>query len=198
MQSLSKRDDKRHTYGEYLEWPSDVRYELIEGQAFAMSPGPDLAHQDLVGEIFVQVSVALRGKSCRAFVAPLDVRLPHGDEPDDQVDSVVQPDVIVVCDEKKLDRLGVSGAPDWVVEVLSPATASHDQVRKRRIYERSGVREFWLVHPTDRVLMVYRLAGEEYGKPDTQVLEGQTPVGVLPGVVIHWDEVVDRLPRAEG
>jgi Uma2 family endonuclease len=91
----------------------------------------------------------------------------------------------------------VRGAPDWVVEVISPSTASHDQVRKRRIYERAGVREFWLVHPADRVLFVYRLAGTEFGKPHTQTLEGDTPVGILPGVVIHWDDVAARLPAGD-
>jgi Uma2 family endonuclease len=197
MAGLPRRDGQHHNYGDYLTWSEDVRYELIDGAAFLMSPGPDLAHQDFVGEIFVQVSVALRGKPCRAFVAPLDVILPRADEPDEQIDAVVQPDLMVVCDEHKLTRRGVRGAPDWVVEVISPATASHDQVRKRRLYERAGVREFWLVHPTDRVLTVYKLLGAEYGKPDTQALEGVTPVGVLPGVVVQWDEIVARHPNFE-
>lgn len=170
---------------------------MIDGLAYLMSPGPDLAHQDVVGEIFVQVSVALRGQACRAFVAPLDVRLPRGDESDEDIDNVVQPDILVVCDSSKLDRRGVRGAPDWVVEVVSNSTASHDQVKKRRLYERAGVREFWLVHPMDRVLTVYRLSGAEYGKPDTQALEGETKVGVLPGVVIRWDEIAARLPNVE-
>jgi len=102
-----------------------------------------------------------------------------------------------VCDPAKLDRRGVRGAPDWVLEVLSPATAGHDQVAKRRIYERAGVREYWMVHPADRVLTVYRLANGAYGRPDTQLLEGTTPVGVLPGVVVAWDELAARLPKPE-
>jgi Uma2 family endonuclease len=197
MAGVARRDDELHNYGDYLKWPSEPRYELLDGLAYLMSPGPDLAHQDLVGEIFVQVSVALRGKPCRAFIAPLDVRLPRADEADERIESVVQPDVVVVCDPSKLDRRGVRGAPDWVVEVISASTASHDQVRKRRLYERAGVREFWLVHPMDRVLTVYRLIGTEYGRPDTQALEGETPVGVLPGVVVRWDEVAARLPNVE-
>lgn len=89
------------------------------------------------------------------------------------------------------------GAPDLVVEVLSPSTASHDHVLKRRVYERAGVREYWLVHPTDRMVTIYRLAGAEYGKPDVQELTGETPVGVLPGVSIAWDALVARLPPVE-
>lgn len=88
-------------------------------------------------------------------------------------------------------------APDLVVEVLSPSTASHDHARKRRVYERAGVGEYWLVHPVDRMVTIYRLEGTEYGKPQVQELVGETPVGVLPGVVIAWDALVARLPTVE-
>lgn len=195
---LPLKDDRRHTYANYLTWPENVRYELIDGVAYLMAPpAPDLAHQEIAGEIYRQVANALGGKPCRAFVAPVDVLLPRRDEADDQVDTVVQPDVLVVCDETKLKRRGVRGAPDWVVEVLSPATASHDQVEKRRVYERAGVKEYWLVHPTDRVLTVYRLAGNEYGKPEMQELAGETSVGILADVSIAWDALVERLPKPE-
>jgi Uma2 family endonuclease len=194
---LPLRDRQRHTYGEYLSWPEDARYELIDGEAYLMAPAPDLAHQDVAGGVFSQIYSQLEGKACRAFVAPVDVRLPKLDEADDQIDTVVQPDVLVVCDPSKLDRRGVRGAPDWVLEVLSPSTAGHDQVLKRRIYEQAGVREFWLVHPMDRVLTIYRLDGVEYGKPDVQELKGSTEIRVLPGVVVAWDALAERLPKPE-
>jgi len=170
------------------------RYELIDGNAYAMSPAPDLAHQDVAGEIYLQARLALKGKSCRAFIAPVDVRLPKQNETDESIDTVVQPDVLVVCDSSKLDRRGVRGAPDWIVEVLSPSTAGHDQIRKRNLYERHGVKEYWLVHPVDRVLTAYRLIDGEYGKPELYELNGETQVGVLPDIVIRWDELVMRLP----
>ena len=173
------------------------RYELIDGAAYLMAPVPTLEHQDVVGEIYFQIRQALEGKSCRAFVAPVDVRLPKADEADDQVDTVLQPDVLVVCDPSRLDRRGVRGAPDLVVEVLSSSTASHDHVWKRRVYERSGVREYWLVRPIDRMITVYRLRDGEYGKPEVLELLGETAVGVLPGVSVSWDELVHRLPKAE-
>lgn len=191
--SLAQRDDAYHTYADYLAWPETVRYELVDGVAYLMVPAPVLDHQHIAGEVYYQLRRSLAGKPCRPFIAPVDVRLPKHDEADERVDTVVQPDVLVVCDPAKLDRRGVRGAPDFVVEVLSPATAGHDQVRKRRLYERSGVKEYWLVHPTDRLVIVYRLAGDEYGKPDIQELSGETPVGVLPGVAIAWDEVVSGL-----
>jgi len=193
--ALALKDRQQHNYGDYLQWPEDVRYELIDGDAYLMSPAPDLPHQDVAGEIYYQARQALQGKSCRAFIAPVDVRLPKRDEADEFIDSVVQPDVLVVCDANKLDRRGVRGAPDWVVEVLSPSTASHDQIKKRDLYQRHGVREYWLVHPIDRLLFVYKLQNGEYGKPELYPLEGETQVDILPEIVIRWDELVARLPK---
>lgn len=194
---LPFRDSERHTYADYLSWPEDVRYELIDGRAYLMAPAPSLEHQDVAGEIYFQLRRALEGKPCRPFIAPVDVRLPKANELDEQIDTVVQPDVLVVCDESKLDRRGVRGAPDFVVEVLSSSTASHDHVLKRRVYERAGVREYWLVHPIDRMVTIYRLLDGEYGKPDVQELSGETAVGVLEGVSVAWDDLVRRLPPPE-
>ena len=194
---LPQRDTDDHTYGDYLTWPEDVRYELIDGVAYLMAPAPTLDHQDVVGEVFLQLANALADKPCRAYVSPVDVRLPKADEADEAIDTVVQPDVLVVCDAAKTDRRGIRGAPDLAVEVLSPSTASHDQVRKLRVYERAGVREYWLVHPIDRVLTIYRLDQGRYGKPDVCELGGETQVGVLEAVVICWDRLLERLPPVE-
>jgi len=185
--------DKHYTYADYLTWPDDFRCELIDGKVYMMSPAPLLTHQDTAGEMFRQAANALHGKSCRALIAPVDVRLPTQAEADESSDVVVQPDVLVVCDSSKLDRRGVRGAPDWVVEVLSPSTAGKDQIEKRRLYERHGVREYWLVHPTDRILTVYRLEHGEYGKPEICKLEGQTQVGAVPEVVIDWEALAPFL-----
>lgn len=108
---LARRDNAYHTYADYLGWPEDVRCELIDGVAYLMAPVPDLVHQELVGGIYRQLASTLDGAECRALIAPLDVRLPKTDEADAQVDTVVQPDVLVVCDASKLDRRGVRGAP---------------------------------------------------------------------------------------
>jgi len=194
---LALRDPEHHTYGDYLTWPEDVRYELIDGEAYMMAPAPTVSHQDIAGEVYRQLGNALQGKPCRALIAPLDVRLPKADETDEQIDTVVQPDVLIVCDKDKVSERGVRGAPDWVLEVLSPATAGHDQVKKLRLYERHGVREYWLVHPRDKVLTVYTLNNGAYGRPYTQELSGETPVSVLEGVTIQWDDLAARLPKPE-
>ena len=193
---LALKDTEYHNYADYLQW-SDNNYELIDGEAYFMAPAPNLAHQEVAGEIYFQLRSALAGKKCRTFIAPIDVRLAKQNEVDEQIDTVVQPDVLVVCDNNKLDRRGVRGTPDWVLEVLSPATASHDQIKKRDLYERHGVREYWLVHPTDRVLTIYRLQGKEFAKPEVVELSGETAISVLDNVVIQWDDLLMRLPLAE-
>jgi Uma2 family endonuclease len=185
---LPRRDTGRYTYGDYRSWPEDERYELIDGAAYAMTPAPSRRHQEVLLELARQVANALEGRPCRPFIAPFDVRLPREDEPDDEVETVVQPDLSVVCDPAKLDERGCRGAPDWVVEVLSPATAGHDHIIKRTVYERSGVREYWLVHPVDRIVTVYRLdEGGRFGVPEIRELTGRQKVGVIPGIEIDWD-----------
>lgn len=183
-QPAFKRD--HFTYGDYRGWPDDRRWELIEGEVYDMSPAPTRVHQKLVLEIAAQVHGFLRGGPCEVYVAPFDVRLPRADEADDRVDTVVQPDIAVICDPAKLDDAGCRGAPDWIVEVLSPRTAAKDQRQKRDAYERAGVREYWLVHPTDRVLTVYRLLDGAYGRPEVQALEGETGVAAIAGLRIVW------------
>ncbi|MCM2309254.1 MAG: Uma2 family endonuclease [Sulfuritalea sp.] len=187
---LPQRDLEFHTYAESAAWPDDVRYELIHGIAYAMDPAPARRHQEVAGEMFRQIADALEGSPCRPYIAPFDVRLPRADEADGRIDTVVQPDISVICDKAKLDERGRRGAPDWIVEVLSPGSAGHDQVVKRELYERVGVREYWLVHPIDKVVTIYLLAAGAYGKPAVQELVGDTTATVLPQVTIAWARVL--------
>jgi Uma2 family endonuclease len=194
--SLPLRDPERHTYGDYRTWPEPPRYELIEGMAYAMAPAPTRRHQRLVGELFRAISDTLEHSTCEVNLAPFDVRLPKDDEADDDIETVVQPDLSVVCDPAKLDDKGCRGAPDWLIEVLSPATAGHDQVRKLALYERHGVREYWLVHPVDRVVTIYRLENGAYGRPVVDELQGRSRCMACPGAEIDWATVVKGLPDA--
>jgi Uma2 family endonuclease len=179
----------RYTYADYLRWPEDERWELIAGVAYDMTPAPSRVHQDVLGALHLQVRPHLSRGPCRVYLAPFDVRLPGAGVSDDETDTVVQPDLSVICDPAKLDDAGCRGAPDWVVEILSPRTAARDQVQKRTLYERHGVREYWLLHPVDRVLTVYRRAGERFGPAEVVEASGRTAVGVLPGLVIDWEAV---------
>ena len=192
--AVTQRDTQRHTYGDYLEWSRDYGDEIIDGVAYVREPpSPSRIHQELVVELSHQLRCALEGRSCRVYVAPLDVRLPRSDESDDKIETVVQPDVLIVCDRGKTDERGVRGAPDWLAEVLSPSTASYDQGVKIPLYERAGVPEVWLIHPTDRTLAIYRLEGGRYGRPIYQELKGQTLLSAVLGVSIDWDRMMTRL-----
>ena len=188
--TLPLRDALHHTYADYLTWLDGERHELIDGIAYVKEPpAPTRSHQEIVGELLFQVKLALEGKGYRVYVAPFDVRLPKAGETDDRIDTVVQPDVLIVCGLDKLDDRGMRGAPDWLAEVLSPSTASHDQIIKVPVYERAGVREVWLVHPADRTLTIYRLEEGRYERPITLELKGRTAISAIPGVSIDWDRL---------
>ena len=189
-----QRDTLNHTYADYLEWSRTYGDEIIDGTAFVREPpAPTLRHQEAVSEIHYQATHALRGTPYRAYAAPVDVRLPKANEEDGKVDTVVQPDVFIICDLRKTDERGVRGAPDWLVEVLSPSTASYDRTRKVPVYERAGVREVWLIHPTRRTLTRYCLEGGCYGPPTVCELKGRTQLIAVPEVTIDWQPVVARL-----
>ena len=189
-----QRDTQRHTYGDYLEWSRDYGDEVIDGVAYVREPpSPSPIHQELVVELWYELRRVLEGRSCRVYVAPLDIRLPKSDESDEKIDTVVQPDIFIVCDRSKTDERGVRGAPDWLAEVLSPSTASYDQGVKIPLYERAGVPEVWLIHPTDRTLAIYRLEDGRYGRPIYQELKGQALLSAVPGVSVDWDRMMTRL-----
>ena len=188
--ALPQRDVRHHTYAEYLTWSEGGYNELIGGTAYVKQPpAPSRAHQELVGALHLQVGAALEAKPCRVYVAPFDVRLPRSEEADELIDTVVQPDLLIVCDLNKLDERGMRGAPDWIAEVLSPTTASYDQTVKLPIYEHAGVPEVWLVHPLDRILHIHRLEDRRYGRATIHELQGRTRIGVVPAVYVDWDRL---------
>ena len=185
------RDTHYHTYADYLTWSDTQRDELINGAAYVREPpAPSPSHQGVVVELCRQAANALKGKPCRVYVAPFDIRLPKTTESDDEIDTVVQPDVFIVCDPQKVDARGMRGAPDWIAEVLSPHTARYDRSVKLPVYERAGVREVWLIHPIDRTLTIHRLEQGQYKRTTLLALEGKTPLTAVPGVSIDWEQVL--------
>ena len=150
-------EKERYTFADVLTWDEDERIEIIDGEAVMMAP-PSRIHQKISGEIFRQFANYLEGKKCEVYPAPFGVRLfeKDGDGPDD-VDTLVEPDISVVCDKNKLDKHGCKGAPDMVVEVLSPSTLRHDSFVKLTLYQRAGVREYWIVSPENKTVQVYTL-----------------------------------------
>lgn len=185
---MSTKSDKavNYTYKDYVTWSDEERWELIQGQSYAMSPAPSTAHQTVSLELSTQIALYLRDKACRVFTAPFDVRLPDDkDEPDDEINNIVQPDISVICDANKIDDKGCRGAPDWIIEIVSPSSATQDQIRKLALYERHGVKSYWIVHPIDRLLTIFHLEETaSYGKPRFIETKGQTPVDQFPGLSI--------------
>ncbi|MFV8750656.1 Uma2 family endonuclease [Nannocystaceae bacterium ST9] len=181
--------DRTYTYADLRRWPDDVRWELIEGRAYAMT-GPSWQHQAVCANLIAQFVAHFGQRGCHVFPAPFDVRLPVAGEHDDAIETVVQPDLSVVCDTSKLDARGCRGAPDLVIEILSPSTAARDQLVKRGIYERHGVREYWLVHPLDRLVTIHRRAGEAgFGPQELLEARGTMTSAGFPGLEIDWDKV---------
>jgi Uma2 family endonuclease len=181
--SLPERKSQGFTYADYCTWDDSERWELIDGEAYAMA-GAATAHQLISGELFVQLKSFLRGKPCNVFHPPFDVRL----NADTYDDTVVQPDLLVVCDKSKLDDKGCNGAPDLVIEILSPSSSAHDKVLKFDTYLRAGVREYWIVDPDGRTVQVHILKNGRYYT--TSYVETDTvPVHVLAGCTISLPDV---------
>ena len=191
-----KKPDQRFTYADYCTWPEDERWELIDGVAYDMSPAPARVHSLISGELFRQMANFFADKPCEVHAAPFDVRLPKGDEPDNKVDTVLQPDILVVCDEGKLDDKGCRGAPDLVVEILSPSTASKDCIQKRALYEKHGVKEYWLVDPWNRVVTIYCLGSDNlFGKPLVFGDTDKIKVGLFPDLEIDLSTIFPAQPK---
>jgi Uma2 family endonuclease len=181
---------EQYRYADYRAWPEGERWELIDGIAWAMT-APSRLHQRFVSRLNTQIDTYLVSKQseCQVYPAPFDVRLPRGNEADDDIDTSVEPDISVICTLSKLDPRGCRGAPDWIIEVLSPSTALRDQRIKRDLYQKHGVREYWLVHPTDRIVMIYVLERGMYGLPRIFGMEEPTASSIFPGLNIDWSGI---------
>jgi Uma2 family endonuclease len=185
-----RSETPRFTYADVITWPEDERWELIDGVAYGMTPAPARRHQDIVLALTIQLSDFLAGKPCLLYTAPFDVRLPKPTEDGMSASTVVQPDLVVVCDREKLDEHGCVGSPTLVIEVTSPDTAARDLREKRLAYEQAGVPEYWLISPSDQTVLVFTLDKENrYGAPAVFIYGEQAPVGVLPGLSIDLSRV---------
>lgn len=182
-----------YTYADYLTWEIDEMVELIKGKVFKLAAAPRTTHQRISGKVFNTFYNYLKGKSCEVFSAPFDVRLPVRSIKDRDIDTVVQPDICVICDPSKLDDMGCIGAPDLIVEILSPGNNRKELHDKYEVYEESGVREYWVIQPVERTLLIYTLKKGKY-IPSRLFTMGDTVVSrVLPGFRLNLDEVFRNL-----
>jgi len=186
MGPLAEKKDELFTYGDYLRWDDDERWELIDGIAYNMTPDPSRFHQKISLELILQLGNFFRNTSCEVYAAPFDVRLPEGDEADEAVRTVVQPDISVICDQSKLDDKGCKGSPDLIVEILSPATARKDMKEKFVRYERAGVKEYWIVDPSGKIVTVFKRSNEGlFGRPDVYGKEDRINVSIFEGLEVE-------------
>ena len=188
--STAVKLNQKYTYADYLTWPDDERWEIIEGVPFAMGPAPAPDHQRILLSLVRIIASYLDKKPCEAFVAPFDVRF--STEADDSVDTVVQPDISVICDKQKIDKRGAVGAPDIVVEILSPSTSYKDETEKLKLYEKHGVREYWIVNPAMKTIQVFVHDGEKFGKPGYYTVEESIQCIAVEGLEVR---LVDIFPE---
>jgi len=180
----------KFTYADYLKWPDEERWELIDGVAYDMTPAPSTEHQEIAGELYEQFKRYLGGKSCKVYFAPFDVVLPHSYETEDSSTTVVQPDLSVICDRSKITKNGCIGAPDLIVEILSPSTISKDLNEKYLLYEKNGVREYWVVFPERKRIDIFKLSpAGKYLKPEIYSLPDEIKVGIFDDLSIKTSDI---------
>ena len=148
-------EPKKISYAELLEFDDEKRYELIDGVPYLMA-SPRVAHQDILGELYYQLKTYLKGKTCRVFASPLDVKL-SGEKDNKKEFNVVQPDIMVVCDQNKITEKNIQGAPDLAIEITSPNNPAHDKLVKLNLYQKFGVKEYWIVSLEEQIISVFLL-----------------------------------------
>ncbi|MCL2834410.1 MAG: Uma2 family endonuclease [Treponema sp.] len=195
--ALKPQEDRNdYTYADYLAWDEEVRAEIIYGTAYMMAP-PITVHQRILMHLSHKFYNYLEGKTCEVFVAPFGVRL--FPKPDRSDDTVVEPDILVVCDPAKIDERGCNGAPDLVIEILSPSNSSMEKLRKFNLYLKAKVREYWVVSPDEKYIEVHiykdgHYLTKSYGINEPGINENERaeeiiPVSVLPGLTIDLKNI---------
>lgn len=185
--------NKIYTYADYYKWRLEERIELIKGKIFAMSPAPNPSHQEIAGDIFFALKKFLQKQQCKVYFAPFDVRLPRKSNDDKEIFTVLQPDVCVVCDTNKIDKRGCIGAPDIVVEVLSPGNNVKELKNKYEVYEEAGVKEYWVVSPQDQTFVVYTLHEGRFQMSPIKVPGDVITSSVLSGFTLDLTELFKNL-----
>lgn len=181
--------NKTYTYTDYMNYTEDERIELIEGRIYAMSPAPSRIHQELIMELSARFYNYIKSNSgnCKVYPSPFDVFLTD-DENLDTCKNIVQPDISVICDRNKLNDKGCIGAPDMIIEIVSPYNPSNDYVRKLGLYEHSGVKEYWIINPMNKSILVYRLDDTtHYAAPETYNFIDTIKVGIYDNLEIDFN-----------
>lgn len=193
---LSQLDlNQTYSYADYLTWHLDEALELIKGKVMLMSPAPNVKHQRVSMNLSRSLSNFFKGKPCQVFAAPFDVRLYDRKKSilaSQDIHTVVQPDLCVICDARKLDTQGCNGAPEWIIEILSKGNSKKDMQIKYELYAESGVTEYWLVYPYEQA--VHQFVLDAHGRYQLQAMYGNGDRAVahlFPELAIDLDEVFE-------
>jgi len=183
-----------YSYADYLTWPEDERWEIIDGIAY-MQSAPSPVHQEISGGLFAQFHNYLADKPCKVYHAPFCVKLMTDDErTNEDIKKVVEPDITIVCDQSKIDDKGYNGAPDMIVEIISPSSIKMDKFIKFNKYEKAGVKEYWIVEPEGKLVTVFTLQGDQrYGRPDIYSEDDEITVSIFPDLVVNLKPVFDSI-----
>lgn len=186
------QEDGKYSYADYLTWPEDERWQIIDGIAYLQAT-PTPLHQEILGGLFAQFHHYLVGKSCKVYPAPFSVRLMTEDETrNEDINKVVEPDITIVCDKSKIDGKGCKGAPDLIVEIISPSSIKMDRFIKFNKYEKAGVREYWIVEPEGKLVSVFVLQDDQrYGRPEIYTEDGKINVSIFPELMVDLELIFD-------
>ena len=185
----SPQENKSYTYEDYLNWPDDERYELIEGIPH-MQVAPSWQHQAITFELGRQFGNYLIDKSCRAFTAPFDLIIPNDVIEEGKSKNVVQPDLLVICNKSGLKGTGYFGVPDLIIEVCSPSTIRNDKVLKFNKYEKVGVKEYWIIEPDGKFISIFTLQdNKRYGRPEIYTEVDIVKVGIFEDFIVDLKSV---------
>lgn len=182
---------KVYTYTDYMNYPENERIELIDGHIYAMSPAPSRIHQEIISELVTIFNIYIKSNKggCKVYPAPFDVFL-VADENIDNCRNIVQPDISIICDKNKLTDKGCTGAPDLIVEVVSPHNPNSDYIRKLNLYDQYKVREYWIVNPMNNTVLVYRLdENMQYAAPETYTFKDKIKVGIYENLEIDFSTI---------
>ena len=182
---------KTYTYKDYLTFDENERIEIIDGEIINMSPVPSRAHQEIIMEIAAEIRNYIKSNNgpCKVYPAPFDVILKNDDDEVINSKNIVQPDISVVCDKNKLTEKGCTGSPDMIVEVISPYNPSNDYVRKLNLYEKFKVKEYWIVNPIRRSMLVYVLTENGYDAPITYTFSDKVKVNIYDNLEIDFNSI---------
>jgi Uma2 family endonuclease len=183
-----------YSYADYLSWRFSEYVELIKGRVMRKMSAPTSEHQQISTNLTIEIGRQLRRQPCRIYAAPFDVRLLRSTgNGDAQIKTVVQPDLSIICDLSKIDKRGCLGAPDWIIEIVSPSSIVLDTRTKFDLYAENGVREYWIAFPGEQAITAYYLTAEgQYELSGTYAEPGPMPSHTLPELAIEWADIFEE------